>query len=35
MYNPALRLYDRLGFRHVADQGVYYLMKWKPPEPAT
>lgn len=30
MFNPALQLYDRLGFRHVADQGVYYLMKWKP-----
>jgi ribosomal protein S18 acetylase RimI-like enzyme len=30
MFNPALKLYDRLGFRHVADQGVYYLMKWTP-----
>ena len=26
--NPALRLYTRLGFRPVADQGVYVLMEW-------
>ena len=25
--NPALRLYTRLGFRQIADQGVYYLME--------
>jgi len=30
MYNPALTLYNTLGFQHVADQGVYYLMKWTP-----
>ncbi len=29
--NPALRLYQRLGFRQVGDQGVYLLMEWKPP----
>ncbi len=29
MFNPALRLYDRLGFRRIADHGVYYLMEWK------
>lgn len=28
-YNPALNLYTRLGFRHIADNGVYYLMEWK------
>ena len=28
--NPAMRLYDRLGFRRVEDQGVYYLMRWEP-----
>lgn len=28
--NPALRLYKRLGFRHIDDHGVYYLMEWKP-----
>lgn len=30
MFNPALRLYDRLGFRRIADHGVYYLMEWSP-----
>jgi ribosomal protein S18 acetylase RimI-like enzyme len=29
-YNPALRLYQRLGFEHVDTNGVYYLMKWTP-----
>jgi ribosomal protein S18 acetylase RimI-like enzyme len=28
--NPALRLYARLGFRQVADRGVYYLMEKAP-----
>lgn len=28
--NPALRLYRRLGFRHVDSNGVYYLMEWTP-----
>lgn len=28
--NPALRLYRRLGFRHVDSNGIYYLMKWTP-----
>ena len=28
--NPALRLYRRLGFEDIEDQGVYYLMEWKP-----
>jgi GNAT superfamily N-acetyltransferase len=28
--NPALDLYTRLGFRPVADQGVYLLMEWTP-----
>ena len=26
--NPAMHLYDRLGFRQVEDQGVYWLMEW-------
>lgn len=26
--NPALRLYTRLGFQQVADEGVYLLMMW-------
>ncbi len=29
-FNPALRLYERLGFQHVDTNGVYYLMKWTP-----
>ena len=28
--NPAMRLYDRLGFERVEDQGVYWLMRWAP-----
>lgn len=33
-YNPAMRLYKRLGFRPIEDQGVYHLMEWRPEEPA-
>jgi ribosomal protein S18 acetylase RimI-like enzyme len=29
-FNPAQHLYHRLGFRQVADQGVYLLLEWKP-----
>ncbi len=29
-FNPALRLYERLGFARIADTGVYYLMEWSP-----
>jgi RimJ/RimL family protein N-acetyltransferase len=29
-FNPAMRLYQRLGFREVADLGVYFTMKWTP-----
>ncbi len=29
-FNPALRLYQRLGFRQLRDSGVYWLMEWKP-----
>jgi ribosomal protein S18 acetylase RimI-like enzyme len=29
-FNPALRLYQRLGFQHVDTNGAYYLMKWTP-----
>ncbi len=28
--NPALHLYDRLGFHVIGDQGVYYLMECVP-----
>lgn len=30
--NPAMRLYDRLGFKKVGETGVYYLMEWTPPK---
>jgi ribosomal protein S18 acetylase RimI-like enzyme len=29
-FNPALRLYERLGFEKVDTNGVYFLMKWTP-----
>lgn len=29
-YNPALHLYERLGFEKVDTNGVYFLMKWTP-----
>jgi ribosomal protein S18 acetylase RimI-like enzyme len=33
-FNPALRLYERLGFQQIEDKGVYLLMEWiaDPPE---
>lgn len=27
-YNPALNLYNRLGFKKIGDTGVYFLMEW-------
>lgn len=30
MFNPALRLYTRLGFQQIQDKGVYYLMEKAP-----
>jgi ribosomal protein S18 acetylase RimI-like enzyme len=30
VFNPALRLYERLGFRAVASTDVYVLMEWIP-----
>lgn len=29
-FNPARRLYNRLGFCQIADQGVYLLLEWRP-----
>ena len=29
-FNPARRLYERLGFAIVEDKGVYDLMEWRP-----
>jgi len=33
-FNPAQRLYERLGFRRVEEVGVYFLMEWRPGGPA-
>lgn len=30
-YNPARRLYERLGFRKIDEHGVYHLLEWTPP----
>jgi GNAT superfamily N-acetyltransferase len=30
-YNPAMRLYLRLGFVPIGEHGVYLLMRWTPP----
>jgi ribosomal protein S18 acetylase RimI-like enzyme len=32
-FNPALRLYERLGFRRIGEHGPYLLMEWKPSPP--
>ncbi len=29
-FNPAMRLYERLGFSKIEEQGVYHLMEWTP-----
>ncbi len=29
-FNPALRLYARLGFAQIEDKGVYLFMEWAP-----
>jgi ribosomal protein S18 acetylase RimI-like enzyme len=29
-FNPALRLYERLGFRKISESGIYYEMEWTP-----
>jgi GNAT superfamily N-acetyltransferase len=33
-FNPARRLYERLGFRQVEDKGVYLFLEWRSDEPA-
>ncbi|MEI7607933.1 MAG: GNAT family N-acetyltransferase [Rhodospirillaceae bacterium] len=34
-FNPAQRLYQRLGFHPVSEEDVYRLMEWTPPTSAT
>ena len=29
-FNPAVRLYERLGFVNIEQQGIYFLMEWSP-----
>jgi ribosomal protein S18 acetylase RimI-like enzyme len=31
-FNPALRLYERLGFQPIADRGVYLFLEWRSAE---
>jgi GNAT superfamily N-acetyltransferase len=28
-FNPALKLYERLGFREIEDKGVYLFLEWR------
>ena len=32
-FNPALRLYERLGFRAAEDRGAYWFLQWLPDVP--
>lgn len=34
-FNPALRMYERLGFQSIDTNGVYLLMKWSPDQAKT
>lgn len=34
-FNPAKRLYDRLGFRFLEEQGIYLLLQREPDQPKT
>ena len=28
-FNPALQLYERLGFKQIEDKGVYLFLEWR------
>lgn len=30
-FNPSLRLFERLGFKSIAEEGLNFLMEWRPP----
>jgi ribosomal protein S18 acetylase RimI-like enzyme len=30
-FNPAMRLYQRLGFSRIGEEGIYWFMQWMPP----
>jgi ribosomal protein S18 acetylase RimI-like enzyme len=29
-FNPSLRLFERLGFKSIAEEGINFLLEWKP-----
>jgi ribosomal protein S18 acetylase RimI-like enzyme len=29
-FNPSLRLFERLGFKSIAEEGINFLMEWRP-----
>jgi len=29
-YNPSLRLFERLGFKNIAEEGINFLLEWGP-----
>lgn len=29
-FNPSLRLFERLGFKGIAEEGINFLMEWRP-----
>jgi ribosomal protein S18 acetylase RimI-like enzyme len=31
-FNPSLRLFERLGFKSIAEEGINFLLEWRPPE---
>jgi ribosomal protein S18 acetylase RimI-like enzyme len=35
IFNPALRLYERLGFNKIGMEGIYFKMEWRPEADAT
>jgi ribosomal protein S18 acetylase RimI-like enzyme len=34
VFNPALKLYEMLGFKKIADKGVYHFFQWFPSTPS-
>ena len=32
-FNPAMRLYQRLDFKHISTYGLYHLMEWRAADP--
>lgn len=30
-FNPSLRLFERLGFSRIAQQGIHFFLRWDPP----